>query len=276
MGRYFAEHLQIYAGFGVLEPDFDDVSGLSGGEATITQGRHTGYAHGAKFALGLTDTHLRSTPTTGLELQFLPGRLPDSVPLQERGITIADVSALMAHSGPEPGTAVYLQGLAEQELNPESRVILGAKTDSLGMRQAQLDWQYTAADRRRVIAGLHVMAEAIGATGWGRVQLVPGGVHADAYDHVISGEFLTVFRSIPQEIDLSGFPVGMGFHHMCTTRMSDKPAEGVVDANCRMHEVDNLWVGGSSVFATGGTATPTFSIVALAIRLADHLQEILT
>ena len=276
VGRYFSEHLQIYAGFGVLEPDFDDVSGLQGGEVAISQGRHAGYVHGAKFALGLTDAHLRSAATTGLELQFLPGRLPDGVPLQEQGTTIGDISALMAHTGPEPGTAVYLQALAEQEPNPDSRVMLGTNTDALGMRQVQLDWQYTATDRHRVIAGLRVMAEAIGAAGWGRVQLVLGGVHADAHDHLVSGEFLTIFRSIPEEIDLSGFPVGVGFHHMCTTRMSDNPVQGVVDANCRMHEVDNLWVAGSSVFATGGTATPTFSIVALSIRLADHLQDLLS
>ena len=276
VGRYFSEHLQIYAGFGVLEPDFNDVSGLQGGEVSITRGRHAGYVHGAKFALGLTDAHLRSVATTGLELQFLPGRLPDGVPLQEQGITIGDISALMAHTGPEPGTAVYLQALAEQELNPDSRVMLGTNTDALGMRQVQLDWQYTATDRHRVIAGLRVMAEAIGAAGWGRVQLVLGGVHADAHDHLVSGEFLTIFRSIPDEIDLSGFPVGVGFHHMCTTRMSNNPVQGVVDANCRMHEVDNLWVAGSSVFATGGTATPTFSIVALSIRLADHLQDLLS
>lgn len=275
VGRYFTEHLQIYVGFGVLEPPLSDVSGLQGGEVTIASGRHAGHVHGAKFALGLTDAHLRSGATTGLELQFLPGRLPAGVPLQERGVTVADIRALMAHTGPEPGTAVYLQALAEQELNPDSRVTLGPETDALGMRQVQLDWRYTAADRRRVIAGLRVMAEAMGATGWGRVQLVLGGVHADAYDNLVSGEFLTIFRSIPEEVDLSGFPVGMGFHHMCTTRMSDDPAEGVVDADCRMHEVDNLWVAGSSVFATGGTATPTLSIVALAIRLADHLQEVL-
>ena len=171
---------------------------------------------------------------------------------------------------------MYLQALAEQELNPDSRVMLGTNTDALGMRQVQLDWQYTATDRHRVIAGLRVMAEAIGAAGWGRVQLVLGGVHADAHDHMVSGEFLTIFRSIPDEIDLSGFPVGVGFHHMCTTRMSDNPVQGVVDADCRMHEVDNLWVAGSSVFATGGTATPTFSIVALSIRLADHLQDLLS
>ncbi len=275
VGRYFTEHLQIYAGFGVFESDFDALGGLGGGEVPITQGRHAGHVHGAKFALGLSDAHLRSAETTGLELQFLVGALPDGVPFQQRGVTVGDVSALMAHTGPEPRTAAYLQALAEQELNPRSRITLGSRTDALGMPQVTLDWQYTAADRRRVVSGLKAMAEAIGATGWGRVQLVPGGVHADAHDRAVSGEFLTVFRSSPEEIDLSGFPVGVGFHHMCTTRMSDDPAQGVVDADCRMHEVDNLWLAGSSVFATGGTATPTFSIVALAIRLADHLRELL-
>lgn len=275
VGRYFTEHLQIYAGFGVFESDFDALSGLGGGEVAIAQGRHAGYVHGAKFALGLNDAHLRSAATTGLELQFLVGALPDGVPFQARGATVGDVGALMAHTGSEPRTAAYLQALAEQELNPHSRVTLGVGADALGMRRTQLDWQYTAADRRRVVAGLKVMAEAIGAAGWGRVQLVPGGVHADAHDRAVSGEFLTVFRSVPEEIDLRGFPVGVGFHHMCTTRMSGSPAEGVVNADCRMHEVDNLWVAGSSVFATGGTATPTFSIVALAIRLTDHLREVL-
>ncbi|MDE0606186.1 MAG: GMC family oxidoreductase [Acidimicrobiaceae bacterium] len=275
VGRYFSEHLQIYAGFGVLEPDFGEVSGLQGGEVAITQGRHAGHVHGAKFALGLTDAHLRSAATTGLELQFLPGRLPDGAPLQEQGVTVGDISAMMAHTGPEPGTAVYLQALAEQEPNPQSRVMLGSRTDALGMRRVRLDWQYTAADRRRVIAGLRVMAEAIGAADWGRLQLVPGGVHADAHGNLVSGELLTIFRSVPDEIDLSGFPVGVGFHHMCTTRMSRSVEQGVVDADCRMHEVDNLWVAGSSVFATAGTATPTMSIVALSIRLADHLQELL-
>ena len=143
------------------------------------------------------------------------------------------------------------------------------------MRQVQLDWRYTAADRHRVIAGLQVMAETIGAADWGRLQLVPGGVHADAHDNLVNGEFLSIFRSVPDEIDLSDFPIGVGFHHMCTTRMSDSSEQGVVDADCRMHEVDNLWVAGSSVFSTAGTATPTMSIVALSIRLADHLQDLL-
>jgi choline dehydrogenase-like flavoprotein len=64
-----------------------------------------------------------------------------------------------------------------------------------------------------------------------------------------------------------------GPHHMGTTRMAADPRHGVVDADCRVHSIDNLHVAGSSVFTTGGYANPTFTIVALALRLADHLRE---
>ena len=63
----------------------------------------------------------------------------------------------------------------------------------------------------------------------------------------------------------------VGRHHMCTTRMSANPREGVVDATCRVHDVANLYLGGSSVFATAGHSNPTYTIVQLALRLADHL-----
>ena len=63
-----------------------------------------------------------------------------------------------------------------------------------------------------------------------------------------------------------------GPHHMGTTRMSTTPAEGVVDADCRVHTVENLYVAGSSVFTTGGHANPSLTILALALRLADHLR----
>jgi choline dehydrogenase-like flavoprotein len=54
--------------------------------------------------------------------------------------------------------------------------------------------------------------------------------------------------------------------------MREDPREGVVDADCRVHGVSNLFIAGSSVFPTGGTAGPTLTIVALALRLAAHLR----
>jgi choline dehydrogenase-like flavoprotein len=62
-----------------------------------------------------------------------------------------------------------------------------------------------------------------------------------------------------------------GFHHMGTTRMAAAPRDGVVDSNCLVYGTANLYVAGSSVFATGGCANPTFMIVALAHRLVEHL-----
>ena len=62
-------------------------------------------------------------------------------------------------------------------------------------------------------------------------------------------------------------------HFMGTTWMHDNPRNGVVDADCRVHGVPNLFIAGSSVFPTGGFANPTLTIVALALRLATHLES---
>jgi Choline dehydrogenase and related flavoproteins len=62
-----------------------------------------------------------------------------------------------------------------------------------------------------------------------------------------------------------------GYHQIGLTRMSADPASGVVDADCRVHDIANLYVAGSGVFPTGGQANPTLPAVALALRLADHL-----
>jgi choline dehydrogenase-like flavoprotein len=62
-------------------------------------------------------------------------------------------------------------------------------------------------------------------------------------------------------------------HNIGTTRMDGDARLGVVNGNCRVHGVANLYVAGSSVFPTEGTANPTLTIVALALRLADHIKE---
>jgi choline dehydrogenase-like flavoprotein len=74
--------------------------------------------------------------------------------------------------------------------------------------------------------------------------------------------------------DAAGWPMSMvgGKHHMGTTRMHVDPKQGVVDTDCRVHGLSNLFVAGSSVFPTVGYANPTLTIVALAVRLADRLK----
>jgi choline dehydrogenase-like flavoprotein len=55
--------------------------------------------------------------------------------------------------------------------------------------------------------------------------------------------------------------------------MNGDPTRGVVDPDSRVHGVSNLFIAGSSVFPTAGWANPTLTIVALSIRLADHLKR---
>jgi len=66
---------------------------------------------------------------------------------------------------------------------------------------------------------------------------------------------------------------GGGWHHMGTTRMSDDPKQGVVDANCKLHNISNLYVAGASCYVTASAVNPTLTLISLTIRLSDHLKQ---
>jgi choline dehydrogenase-like flavoprotein len=140
----------------------------------------------------------------------------------------------------------------EQAPNPDSRVSLGEQTDALGLPEIRLDWRLSELDKRSLQEVQRTIAEEFGRSGLGRLQI-------DAW----------------VDADLSTWSprVTGGNHHMGTTRMTDDPRAGVVDRDCRVHGMANLFVAGSSVFPTSGSANPTLTIVALALRMADHLQE---
>lgn len=137
---------------------------------------------------------------------------------------------------------------AEQTPDPESRVTLAGERDALGMPRIDLHWRIRPEDLSGYRRGLELIGRELGAAGLGRLWT----------DHA-GGR-------------LNGRPMPGG-HHMGTTRMSPSAGTGVVDRDCRCHEVDNLYVAGSSVFPTGGAANPTLTLVALAERLAEHLRS---
>jgi choline dehydrogenase-like flavoprotein len=141
---------------------------------------------------------------------------------------------------------------AEQAPNPSSRVTLSDSVDQLGMRRSCLDWRTIPLDRKSVRLMARLASREFERLGFGQV------IGADW----LAGE--------DWPADLVGGP-----HHMGTTRMADDPSCGVVDRNCKVFHHDGLYVAGSSVFPTGGHANPTLSILALAIRLADHLKAVL-
>ncbi|MHC8400564.1 FAD-dependent oxidoreductase [Pseudomonas sp. MDT1-17] len=148
-----------------------------------------------------------------------------------------------------PGDGV-LGTLIEQFPNPNSRLSLLDERDALGMRKASVHWELTPADRNTVKSiGLEV-AKCFADTGLGFVKL----------------------EECVYEVDLP-LKANPHAHHMGTTRMATSPEFGVVDENCKVFGVENLYAAGSSVFATGGASNPTMPLLQLALRLADHLND---
>jgi choline dehydrogenase-like flavoprotein len=139
---------------------------------------------------------------------------------------------------------------SEQAPNPDSRVTLSERRDRLGQRLARLDWRLGQADQTTWLRALEQLARDLVAAGIGRL-ILPG----------------------PAEREVALKRVRGGRHHMGTTRMADRPEDGVVDRDTRVHGIDNLYIAGSSVFPSGGHANPTLTLLALALRLADHLAS---
>jgi choline dehydrogenase-like flavoprotein len=140
----------------------------------------------------------------------------------------------------------------EQTPDRENRITLANARDRLGRRQARLRWRWSDGDRRNIVRSLELFRAEIEAAGFGR------------FDRWV-------------EFEGPARPFFSGWHHpMGGTRMHEDPRRGVVDQNCLVHGTSNLYVAGSSVFPTGhGYANPTLSIIALTIRLADHLKAVL-
>lgn len=140
---------------------------------------------------------------------------------------------------------------AEQAPNYNSRVMLGSEVDAFGLHRLKVDWRYTDEDIRNVIQSYQLIARDLAATGSGKLEF-----------------------DLEQMPNLIKQNLGVGSHHIGTTRMANNPTEGVVDSNCKVHGINNLYIASSSVFSTSSYANPTLTIVALALRLAAHLKKI--
>jgi choline dehydrogenase-like flavoprotein len=145
---------------------------------------------------------------------------------------------------------------AEAALNRDSRVTLSDELDAFGMHRVRLDWQVSPVDDKSFRETTLAFAAWLAEQDIGRMRI---------YDWVLSETPIAAGSAQSESMS--------SWHHMCTTRMSADPALGVVDADCKMHGLSNLYIGGSSVFASAGFANPTYTIVQLALRLGDHLAE---
>ena len=75
------------------------------------------------------------------------------------------------------------------------------------------------------------------------------------------------------DIERNGGKFTASAHHMGTCRMGNDPDASVVDRNLKAHDLENLYIVGGSVFVTGGTANPTLTIAALALRASESLLK---
>lgn len=151
---------------------------------------------------------------------------------------------------PDPASRLALRVQTEQPPAGPSRVRLSSRRDLLGARAPEIEWRIGEAEHRAAVTVARAVADAVARTGLARVRLVPwledrAAVVAAACDY---------------------------YHHAGTTRMAQRAEDGVVDPQCAVHGLVGLYVVGGSVFPSSGYANPTLTIMALALRLAAHLD----
>jgi choline dehydrogenase-like flavoprotein len=153
-----------------------------------------------------------------------------------------------------PGALCEVAASFEQEPDPASRVLLSDEVDALGMRRLIVDWRIGRNTFETAREFCIVIDESLKHLEVGRL---------------VSPSWLA--STNPSDPPDRCF--GDQNHHMGTTRMSHSSATGVVDTTMRVHGMANLYIASSSVFPTGGHSNPTLTLLALCMRLADHLRR---
>jgi len=138
--------------------------------------------------------------------------------------------------------------------NPDSRVLLSDARDPLGMPKVKLDWRLGELERRTLSEFIKTLAGEFARLGLGSFDLEQAAILEDPEAWVERAHDSA--------------------HHMGTARMHENPRLGVVNPQCQVHGIANLYIGSSAVFPTSARSNPTLTILALCLRIADHLKQI--
>jgi len=238
VGRYFMDHIE------------GSVGTLELGE--LPTGYMGGVLGNGRAMLALTADAMERDELLGCAVTFDAD--PDNYGVakyadEATGVNAAGVGAL--RTGIAGGASKSVDVLVRAEPKPmaDSRVVLTDERDALGQRRLELQYARSPAIQTSIQRTLEIIARELGIAGLGRMR-----IDLDDTDKT-KLEIPTV-----------------GFHLMGTTRMANDPKQGVVDSDLLVHGTDNLYIASSSVFPTVGYSNPTLTIVALALRLADHLK----
>ncbi|MEV6340232.1 GMC family oxidoreductase [Nocardia vinacea] len=266
VGRYLMDHR--CGAVGVLDPAVADSALERFGKYVVKtpHGKHT-FLHGVALspkiqeaegllncALWLQEVPAEDDPWESVK-QLLRGRgdrHDARIAVSHAGLLLAGARArLIKHAGlPHKLDRIELRCMVEQLPNPDSRVTLTDRTDRLGVPLSRIDWRVNPQEDTTVRRAAALAVEEFARLGLPAPTL---------YD------WARMESKSPLALTDWAHPTG-------TTRMSTDPCDGVVDTDCRVHGVTNLFIAGSSVFPTTGHANPTLTIVALAVRLADTLR----
>jgi len=247
VGRFFMEHVHVPGQIALIA--MDDKGSIP---AYYDEPKAIDDAH-VRAILMPSDAYLRRERRLGLNIAIYPMRPAgaEGAPEAERPSEAGIAQLLRLQSAGSGATIFGASCAAEPIPTPDNRVTLAAARDALGQNRSRLIWRPAIEEHRDLARNVDALGQSFGR--WGR------------------GLVKALFTEKP---DWPEDEIGWGNHHMGTTRMATDPKQGVVDADARVHGIDNLYVAGSSVFPTGGPVNPTLTIVALTLRLADHIKSI--
>jgi len=239
VGRYFMEHPQYPHAANIV------FTGNSEKLSKYDRSKNT-----KSFAvLGFTDQMQQKNRLLNTAIQIVTSQ-KNSRKVLDAGDVIRFFDILRTGRSSNEGP-YFAQMLMISELNPDpnNRVFLDDEVDRLGLRRARLKLRLTKQHISTITKSIRLFATELAKESNGRLRID--------------------FREDDPTRRGYYFPAN---HHAGTTRMSESPKYGVVDSDCKIHGISNLFVAGSSVFPTAGFANPTFTIVALALRLSDHIR----
>jgi choline dehydrogenase-like flavoprotein len=175
----------------------------------------------------------------------------DAVELDETG-RAAVVTTALALGVDASGARAYSLGCGlELQPDPDRRLTLAPEKDALGLPRLKLDMRISDSDFALYRKTLAELGRQLLASRAGMLK--------------INDNTRTQWLGA----------LDWGNHHLGTTRMSSDPKQGVVDADCKVHAMDNLYIAGSSVFPTYSASNPTLNLIALTLRLGDHLKKVM-
>ena len=242
VGRYFADHPHMSAGLIIVYPG----NKISKELYSITA--LTSKDHEVLGVIGILDKTINKHKLLNASIEIKQSswqKLPSEV--QGQMLAFAKIDKIRKRINNVDNISkfsVYRAYLrAEQTPNRESRVTLLDEKDALGMQKVKLDWRINNIDAESYRKALKLFGNEIAQAGFGRFWINYDGLWPK---------------------DSRG-----GYHHMGTTRMSNDPNKGVVDSNCKVHGIDNLFIAGSSVFPTYSAWNPTVNFLALVYRLIE-------